>query len=165
MPISDQGIDSSRYQLIPRVLIYLREGDSYLLVKGSAGRKRWPGKYNGVGGHLERGEDVLTAARRELEEETGLQASLWLCGTIVADTGHIGVGLYVFSGDVTGGSLSGSKEGVPEWVDYDRVATLPAVEDMPDLLARIHRMQRGDAPFAARSFYDPEGRLQLVFSN
>ena len=165
MPLSDQGIDPSRYQLIPRVSIYLRDRDSYLLVKGSAGRKRWPGKYNGVGGHLERGEDVLAAATRELKEETGLDGALWLCGTIVVDAGDVGVGLYVFSGEMVGGSLQRSAEGTPEWVPFDDVPALPTVEDVPALLTRIHRMQRGDAPFAARSFYNSEGRLQLVFSN
>ncbi|MFN2121069.1 MAG: NUDIX hydrolase [Anaerolineales bacterium] len=165
MPLSDQGIERHRYLLVPRVSIYLREGDAYLLIRGSASRKRWPGKYNGVGGHLERGEDVLTAATRELEEETGLRASLWLCGTIVVDVGDIGVGLHVFSGDRMGGTLRPSGEGTPEWVPYDRVTALPTVEDVPALLGRIHRMQRGDAPFAARSFYDSEGRLQLVFSS
>ena len=165
MPLSDQGIDPSRYQLIPRISIYLRDGDSYLLVKGSAGRKRWPGKYNGVGGHLERGEDVLAAASRELKEETGLEASLWLCGTIVVDSGQVGVGLYVFCGDVIGGSLRGSSEGIPEWVAYERIASLPTVEDVPLLLSRIHRMQRGAPAFAARSFYDAAGQLRLVFSN
>ena len=41
------------------------------------------GKYNGVGGHLERGEGVAECMRREILEETGLRVtSMSLRGTI-----------------------------------------------------------------------------------
>ena len=47
------------------------------------------GKYNGVGGHLERGEDVAACMEREILEETGLRVrSMSLRGTVVwADFG------------------------------------------------------------------------------
>ncbi len=35
MPQSDQGINRERYMLIPRTAIFLRRGDSYLLLKGA----------------------------------------------------------------------------------------------------------------------------------
>jgi hypothetical protein len=100
-----------------------------------------------------------------LLEETGLEAALWLCGTVIVDAGHVGVALYVFSGEMTGGALRDSPEGISEWIPYDRIASLPAVQDLQPLVARIHRMHRGDAPFAARSFYDDDGSLQLVFES
>jgi hypothetical protein len=37
------------------------------------------------------------------------------------------------------------------------------VEDLPVLLDRIHAMKRGDPPFAARSFYDENEKLKVVF--
>ncbi|MDP3183744.1 MAG: NUDIX domain-containing protein, partial [Anaerolineales bacterium] len=67
MPASEQGVSRDRYMLIPRTLIFLRRGDSVLLIKGAPHKRLWANKYNGVGGHLERGEDVLSAARRELQ--------------------------------------------------------------------------------------------------
>jgi len=72
MPHSDQGVTADRYTVIPRTAIFLRRGDSYLLLKGAPTKRLWANKYNGLGGHVERGEDVLSATRRELLEETDL---------------------------------------------------------------------------------------------
>jgi len=164
MPAAAQGAGDDRYMLIPRTAIFVREGDSYLLIKGAPGKRLWPGKYNGIGGHVEPGEDVLASARRELHEETGLDARLWLCGTVIVDAGERGIGLYVFTGEVTGGNLAASVEGAAEWISHDRMSLVPTVEDVPQLIARIHGMHRGDAPFSARSYYDAGGKLRLEFS-
>ena len=68
-----QKILPGRYQVVPRTLIFIRNDDEILLIKGAKDKKIWPGLYNGIGGHLERGEDPLSAAHRELFEETGLK--------------------------------------------------------------------------------------------
>lgn len=162
MPQSDQGITKDRYALIPRTAIFLRRGDAYLLLKGAPTKRLWANKYNGLGGHVERGEDVLSAAKRELLEETGLTADLWLCGTLIVDAGEMGIALYLFGGECEEGEPSPSKEGLAEWIRYDAVDGLPVVEDLPILLAKIHSMKRGDAPFSARSYYDEEGKLVVV---
>ncbi len=166
MPLSDQGISRERYMLIPRTAIFLRRGDLFLLIKGAPTKRLWAGKYNGLGGHVERGEDVCSAAKRELMEEAGLTADLWLCGTVIVDVGEIGICLYVFSGESLDGEVKASAEGTVEWVAFERVTEgLPVVEDLPVILSRIRNMRRGDPPFSARSFYDVDGKLNVVFAD
>src|SRR3989337_1629874 len=116
--MSSQATDKNRYKFIPRVLVFLTRGDEVLLIKRSADRRVFPGKYNGLGGHVEKGEAVLTAARREVKEESGLTpTSLWLCAVIATDTGdrEAGIVLWVFHGEADGEPRP-SAEGEISWI-------------------------------------------------
>jgi 8-oxo-dGTP diphosphatase len=165
MPASDQGVSSNRYTLIPRVLIFVTRAGSFLLLKGASTKRLWPDRYNGIGGHVELCEDILSAARRELFEETGLQANLWLCGTVVVDTGgNPGIGIFIFTGECPDGQPRPSVEGTLEWFSCKELDHIPVVEDVPEYIDRIQKMKPGDPPFSGRLFYDDSGGMSVEFA-
>ena len=136
-----------------------------LLIQGAPHKRLWANKYNGIGGHIERGEDVLSSAHRELAEETGLAApGLKLCGVITIDTSQeTGIGLYVLSGECLEGEPHPSDEGLLEWIDLDEIHSLPMVEDLPVLLHHLLSMKTGDPPFSAHYTYSQDGSLSISF--
>ncbi|GAB4492790.1 MAG: hypothetical protein Fur0016_27520 [Anaerolineales bacterium] len=161
----EQNINHFRYMVIPRVLVFVTRGEEILLLKIAPRHgkvTRWTGRYNGLGGHIERGEDALTAAQRELLEEAGVTANLRWCGVLMVDTGeNVGIELHVFAGEYLSGELLSTLEGVPEWIPVEKLPDTPLVDDGPALIGKVLSMQPGASPFCGRSFYE-NGQLKVV---
>lgn len=154
-----------RYQLIPRVLVFLERGEEILLIKRAADRVLFPNLYNGLGGHVERGESVLAAAYREVQEESGLNpSSLWLCAVVAIDVADsaAGIAMFVFRGRAAGDPQP-SPEGTLEWVHPSKISSLNMVEDIPTLLPRILELNPGDPPLWGLYIYDDAGKLTINF--
>jgi 8-oxo-dGTP diphosphatase len=134
-------------------LSFVRSGDDVLLLRHSDASDRFPGRWNGIGGHVEAGECVRAAARRELREETGLDlADLSLRG-VVHETGLLGHAhvLFVFVGETQQRRVS-SPEGLElAWHPIGAIAALPLVHDVAALLPRA---LAATEPFFATEHYD-----------
>ena len=163
MPITDQNISDHRYSVTPRTLIFLTCDNNILLLRGAEYKSTWPGLYNGVGGHIEQGEDVFSGASRELTEETGYtDIDLTLRGVITINTSKSnGILIFVFHGYVDTMVIRESREGVLEWVDLSKVYNLPLVEDIPIILSHIINPVQQARIFYAIYEYDDEGDLRI----
>jgi 8-oxo-dGTP diphosphatase len=135
-----------------------------LLLKGSETKTLWAGKYNGIGGHVERGEDIFSAAYRELIEETGItDINLRLCGLTTIDISiEIGVGIYIFKGDCSYQPQLTSEDGILEWISKDEIYQKPLVEDLYTMLPLILRNKPSDALISAQYSYDDDERLRIT---
>ncbi len=164
MPASDQGVNVPRYRVIPRTLIFLVHGDEVLLIKGASNKRLWANRYNGLGGHVERGEDPLTAAKRELKEEAAIEnVELHGVGVILVDVEpEIGVCIFIFRGEAEEKRTWRSEEGAVEWLPWGDLPGLPLVEDLHQILPRVRNWKRGDPVFWAVSRYEND-RLVVHF--
>jgi 8-oxo-dGTP diphosphatase len=168
MSLDGQRLQPDRYSIVPRTLCFLLHEDEILLLRLAERRGPWSGKYNGVGGHIERGEDPASAARREILEETRQKPlSLELCGVVMIDTGrNPGIGLYVYMGDLEDtSSPTTNDEGSLHWVKLTDVYDLPLVEDLRILLPKAFEAHRIGVPFSANYTYDHDGALTIHFDS
>lgn len=167
MSLAGQRIQANRYMVVPRTLTFLLRDDHLLLIKLSDSRGAWAGLHNGIGGHIEKGEDPLTSAQREILEETGIVArDLRLCGVMIVDVGsNPGIGLYVVVGQADPHPLTPSEEGTPLWVPLDAMQDIALVHDLPLILPRALQAYRTGLPFSAITSYDSSGEMHLQFAS
>ena len=68
----DISVIQSKYQLVPRTLIFIMRDEDVLLIHKNKIDSYGYSKLNGIGGHIEKGEEPNEAAKREVLEESGL---------------------------------------------------------------------------------------------
>ncbi len=114
------------------------------------------GKYNGLGGKVEPGEDVVSSLRREVREESGLECDeVVLRGTVswpgFGKHGEDWFG-FVFRVDRWHGTpFAENTDGPLEWVAVERVLELPLWEGdrhfLPLVFERTPKQFHGVMPY------------------
>jgi 8-oxo-dGTP diphosphatase len=122
-----------RFVAYPRTLCFVLNGDDVLLLKGAPGKRLYANQYNGVGGHVERSEDVLAGLRREVREETGLEIANPSLGAVIVADGGSGPGTATSASR----AVRPSAEGELVWAPRARVLDYALVPDLRHLLPRL----------------------------
>jgi len=114
------------------------------------------GKYNGLGGKLNRNEDVVACLRREVREESALECEEFvLRGTIswpgFGKQGEDWLGFIFRIDRWSGEPLKANPEGTLVWVETERLSELPLWEGdrffLPLVFERTGRQFHGLMPY------------------
>lgn len=119
--------------IIGTLAYVIRDGRVLLVHRTARDDDAHLGKYNGLGGKLERDEDAVAGVRRELAEEAGIEAtSIRLRGTIswpgFGRDGEDWFGFMFVVDDFIGEPPASNEEGTLHWVRIDDVLSLPLWE-------------------------------------
>lgn len=161
MSLQAQGKNYSRYQVIPRTLVFIEHKNKILLLRGAPHKRTWANLYNGLGGHIEANETIFDSARREVAEESGITdlEELTLRGVIniAPDETNVGIMIFIFTARATSQQVTGSEEGTPEWLEW---GTLQPDEVVPDMRAILDRLYVQKQPFFTGKYWrDSTGTL------
>ncbi len=121
-------------------LVFLVRDGAVLLERRPATSDRFAGLWDAVGGHVEAGEDIEASARRELREETGLEASRLRLRGVIHESGLLGhhYVVFLFVGECgEGEARAGDGVGELAWHPVEALAALPLVPDVHVLLPRL----------------------------
>jgi 8-oxo-dGTP diphosphatase len=137
-------------KLIPAVLIYAFDGDEVLLIHRS-NRPGDPhsGKWNGLGGKMEGGESPLQAARREFQEESGIEVeenAFHLAGTLFFpgfrdDKGEDWVAWVYYVDGTKNWKIINPSEGRLHWKKASEISELPFWDGDREFLPYVLKRQ------------------------
>ena len=141
----------------------VRSGSRVLLLRHPPQSDRFAGRWNGIGGHVEAGEGLRAAARRELREESGLDVrSLRLRG-VVHETGLRGHAyvVFFFVGEVASPELAPAAGVELAWHELASVRDLPLVDDLHELLDIL--LANREPALAVERFDGGDGQIAFAW--
>ena len=105
-------------------------------------------------GHIEKGEDPLTTAARELQEETGIRNARFLPGFKESlryfyrkgGEGMLKVVIYFLAETPTGNVTLSSEHSGYLWLSYDEALKRLTFKNARDLLSKAHAFLEGAPP-------------------
>lgn len=165
MKINDLNVIRTRYQVVPRTLVFIKNKDKYLVIHKKKQDSFGFNKLNGVGGHIEKGEEPFESALREIAEETGVEIrNLELAAILFIDiNANPGIQVFVFSAGFVRGEFAHSDEGDLQWMSYSEIKESKVVlSEVPELIQICKSHKNGSKPVILKYTYNESGELRIV---
>ncbi len=151
-------MSTERHTVILRTLSFIFNAQGEVLLLERASDKFDAGMFNGLGGHIEEGEDIIAAANREILEESGIVPDKTQLAGIMHVTNLFGKNILMFATKSTSinPELKESMEGKLQWVKIVDLANYKVYADIKPFLERIAVT---DQKFIGTSVFDGKGEL------
>jgi 8-oxo-dGTP diphosphatase len=139
----DRFMENKKHIVAVTAFIKNKAADKFLVVKRHAGEVAYPGKWAFPGGKVEKGQTLMEALRREVQEEVGLEIEdskrLIKDFTFVRPDGHNVVGLC-FSVIAKPGDVVISKDFDDfRWITPEELSSLDHIEGMEEEVSRAFK--------------------------
>lgn len=138
--------NKSRHTVLLRTLIFVLRGNDVLLIRYKNGggadtdgeKNERVGIYNGIGGHIEAGEDILASAAREAMEEAAIELDAPRIAGVMHIDGFAGKQIlnFVIVASTRDEPTPECNEGTLEWIEISRLSDIRTFADVKPLLRR-----------------------------
>ena len=154
-----------RHVVVPRTLCFVFCGDDVLLIRASQ-EKDWQGMFDPIGGHIEKGEDVVESANREIKEEAGLTVTDTKLRGVIHVSNFFGkeIMLFITQSFTTNKEVHPSHEGIPQWVKVTILEKVKVFADVKPIIEMLGKL-KPDQLFTGISVFDgKEGLVSIKLS-
>ena len=123
------------------VVALLRRGNTLFIAKRADSKQTWPGRYELIGGHVDPGETLEDALRREVREEIGVEATV---GQIVGaftyeseDTFKVEICYLCELADASAEPVINPEDhSEGQWIDSSQLALFGKEDEEADMLVK-----------------------------
>lgn len=163
--------EKNRYEVLPRVLVFVFQNDRLLMMKYSGKGENMNQEkvdrkdiYNCIGGHIEKGEDVIEAAIKEALEEAGIALLNPKIKGVINISGFAGKNImnFIISGTTEDEPVKNSLEGDLEWIECDKLKDIGIFSDIIPILEKLLSLKDGEMFVGSAEF---DGKFELLNIN